>query len=715
MQRFNQTVRATFGKGLITEVSEMGFPEDASVDELNCDLTRKATRRRRKGVKLEQGDIPSSESYEEGVLFQTRAWENVGGDPDLQYLVVQIGNTLRFYEKGLEALSSGEVPTSAVDPTPYIINLSDFNSNTGIGSSSSKVECTSIQGYLVVASPQIDTFYITRNEDESFTTTKINFRVRDFEWLGDRLEYETASETATVSLARQYDTLNAGWFDQNGLNPLGAWIADQGTYPPLTHPWFSGKNNDGLHSPGGWLKVFSGTSLLGNGHYLLDLFNPDRDAASGLVGLPNSGPKGRFSTVEAFAGRVFFSGADSKVYFSRILEDISYIGGLHQVNDPTSEYSNDLLDTDGGFINIPEANGIKKLHVFGSSLLVFASNGVWRISGVDDVFRATEFSVSKITDFGLSVRNSFVAGGNNLPFWWSYNGIHSIVVTENGGFREVNISRPTIQTFWESIDGNAKSFVTGIYDKEDDRVFWAYPNNGESVDYKLNNFLMFDSTLQSFVPWKVSDKEANSPYIVGLSYFSGKRSTNQEFVVIDSDRNVVTDSDGNTVVTTLDVETISNNILKVIVRNNDGTLSFGTFSGTDFLDWGEADYSSYLVSSYNFIGDVSRFKTSPYITALLKVTETGVVDGVLTRPSSLFISAFWDFSKLPATSAQQGYRLKQIPYGDSETFTYPTSVVQTKLKLRGRGRVVSLRFEAETGKDFDLIGWETIDAVNSNF
>ena len=51
--RLPQKTVNTCGKGLITEASELTFPENASVDEFNCSLERDGTRRRRKAVTLE--------------------------------------------------------------------------------------------------------------------------------------------------------------------------------------------------------------------------------------------------------------------------------------------------------------------------------------------------------------------------------------------------------------------------------------------------------------------------------------------------------------------------------------------------------------------------------------------------------------------------------------------------------------------------------------
>lgn len=59
-QRISQKVVNTFIKGLITEAGELTFPEDASIDELNCLLERDGSRRRRLAVELETSNVNST-------------------------------------------------------------------------------------------------------------------------------------------------------------------------------------------------------------------------------------------------------------------------------------------------------------------------------------------------------------------------------------------------------------------------------------------------------------------------------------------------------------------------------------------------------------------------------------------------------------------------------------------------------------------------------
>lgn len=728
-QSLSQTVRTQFNKGLLTEYSELNFPQEASIDELNCSVHKAGNRTRRLAVEYEPSNVLSDETYAEGTLFHTVDWRNVGLQPDVEFLVVQAGKDLRFYRKGSEPLSGSIVPISNSNSDPYILDLSEYNRQGGIGAETSKVEGTSINGRLIIVSSQIEPFYIERDADTgAFTVTRINFKVRDFKWIGEKDEYGTGDFSPSVE--RQYDTYNAGWdpeyYGTDNQSALENFLRENnsnGEWPPLTHPWFAGKNEDGEFRYGEWRKIYGGTSIIANGHYILDLFDKRRTIASGIPGIPNETTNERFSTVAAYAGRVWYAGVDSNIYYSQILENINNIGDCYQVNDPTSEYFSDLLPTDGGYIRIPEAYNIKKLHVFGASILVFADNGIWRISGRDgNIFDNADFSVYKISDFGLAYRGSFLAGQNAVPFWWSYTGIHTLEVTETGGFREVNLSRDTIQSFWDSIGTEERGFVSASYDGINNHLIWMYPETGETIDFKLNKFLILDVDLGAFVPWTVGDLNDDTPYITGATFFNGSGSEDVAFEVIDLNGNVVTDVNGETVIVTRTVGNLLSSSIYLLVRDSSGSLTFARFSGTSFQDWGGAPYDSYLESGYSFISDLGRRKNSPYITTFMRQTETGfnLSEGsyVATRESSLRVSAFWDFRKTSASLPQEAYRHKMPVYADEDdlsVFHTPTTVLTTRLKLLGRGRSVKLRFESSEGKDFNLLGWETLDATNSGY
>lgn len=189
MPNYTQRTVNNFIKGLITEAGELNFPENASVDELNCELFRDGSRRRRKALEIEDGDS-STFVISTGSTVSFGEWENVGNNSDTNYLIVQVGDTLHFYNKNSSSYSSQEV-ASTVDLSPYQVS--------GGNAATAKCSFASILGRLVVVSPAINPIYV--EEDSGvLTVVEIDCYVRDFEWVGDRSEY--TAEEASPSQAR---------------------------------------------------------------------------------------------------------------------------------------------------------------------------------------------------------------------------------------------------------------------------------------------------------------------------------------------------------------------------------------------------------------------------------------------------------------------------------------------------------------------------------
>jgi hypothetical protein len=403
------------------------------------------------------------------------------------------------------------------------------------------------------------------------------------------------------------------------------------------------------------------------------------------------------------------------------IDNLGDLGNCFQVNDPTSEDLSDLLDTDGGRIVIPDAVNIKYLYAYGANLYIFADNGVWSINGVDNVFRATEYSIQSISSVGILSAETFVEA-EGIPFWWSKFGIHALTFDQVSGLaKEENISVGTIQTFWDDISQDSKSRVTALYDRINKEIYWAYPEDGETNVNKFNKFLILDTVLQAFYPWTVSDEATNTDYIMGFSFYSGFGSDQLILDVVSAADDVISNSDD--VISTQYTDYITGDpaIVLLIRDGATGKVTMGTFSSNTYLDWGTTNYSSYAEAGYDFKGDLFYQKTSPYVITYMRTTETGWTGDEIAgyepiNPSSLFVSSFWDFKSTPSSVAQQAYRFKTMPVvGDLNTWDYPSSVISTRLKLRGKGRSTRLRFESEQGKDFILLGYGVIDARNQRY
>jgi hypothetical protein len=718
------TVR--FNKGLITEAGELTFPEGASIDELNCDLDRDGARRRRKSIQYEADNQFSEFETLGNRVLAVGEWKNVGEVSGLDFTVIQTGARLYFYNKGVITKSAGSIEASRTNSDLATVNLLNYEAPLSVGAANAPCQFASLNGALIVVSEGIDPIRITRDPvTRAFSVRVINIRVRDLEWQGSVENYD--EQTATPSIARKYDTYNAGWDNSTANNvtsALAQYQADRGeAWPPLTHPWFSGKDADDNFSTALWLAVYGGTSLIGNGHFILDFFKKNRAAvspltleefeAAGVKAVETE--KSRFTTVVSYAGRVFYSGIRggknaNKVLYTKLVESEEDLGTCHQVNDPTSEIAPDLLDTDGGVIPIPGASNVTQLSVLGDSLLVFTTNGVWQVRGIDGVFTATAYSVIKVTEIGMESPKSYVSA-DGVPFWWSDHGIHTLSFNEVAQrAQEVNLSLTTIQSFYEEIDVEARRECVGEFDDINKRVYWLYPSNGETTPNKKNRILILDVPLQAFIPWEISDKRRQSPYIVDMIAYRPYLTTVSETNVIDSEGNIVVDSSGDAVTAEGSVETTFSLSLQFLVRDPaTNKITFAEMTGNDFLDWGAADYSSYAEAGYEFLGDMLLKKTAPYILVYSRTTETRW-DGLFPDfPSSLVVSLAWDFNKT-FTQPQQAYRFKSHGVSGA-TWDYPDSVISTRLKLRGRGRTMRLRFDSEEGKDFILLGYTVVGDV----
>lgn len=77
---------------------------------------------------------------------------------------------------------------------------------------------------------------------------------------------------------------------------------------------------------------------------------------------------------------------------------------------------------------------------------------------------------------------------------------------------------------------------------------------------------------------------------------------------------------------------------------------------------------------------------------------------------SALVSIIWDWSDNSVsgktTTPQEAYKLSptRLALVGGVEDDYPFDVVDTRLRMRGRGRTAVVRYESTTGKDFVLIG-----------
>jgi hypothetical protein len=193
----------TFIRGLITEASPLTFPEGASLDEVNFELNIDGSRQRRLGIDYESGYSLFANSVATTDAISIFEWTSVRNDGTVNYVVVQTGSDLYFYED-TGALSANKLDFS-IDLTQYKVTAA---SNADVAGS--RVEMARGKGVLYVVGPFIEPLQIS--VDETFTTMSVSAMVlyiRDFEGAEEDIGNEVSPGTMTD--AHRYNLLNQGW------------------------------------------------------------------------------------------------------------------------------------------------------------------------------------------------------------------------------------------------------------------------------------------------------------------------------------------------------------------------------------------------------------------------------------------------------------------------------------------------------------------------
>lgn len=717
----------TFVQGLITEASPLTYPENASIDEENFVLNRNGSRRRRQGMDYESGYSLSSSILNDYFSDQSvtiHKWSNADNNGLYQMAVVQVGATLHFYDITASSISANK--------KSFTVDLNTFKTAYAINLGANPISTASGYGYLIVVSKDTEPFYIEYDVDtDTITTTQISLEIRDFIGVDDGLDID--ENPTTLSSEHEYNLKNQGWLSSHITTYFST-----GVYPDNTQTWILGKDSSDNFSAALLNKQSLGNTPAPKGHYIFDAFTRDRATTSEISGLSTEIEQNRPSATAFYAGRIWYSGIVSKrtagpalngyIFYSQILEDISKVGKCYQESDPTSEYTSDLLPTDGGYIVLPEVGEILHMEVLRNSLVVFADNGVWQIHGDTDAgFTADAYQITKITKIGAAGRRSIVIA-EDVILYWADGGIYTLKPEQiSQKLIPQNITQTTIQTLYNNISSVSRKYVVGNYDPINRRISWLYNGDssysGSTYRNKYDTELVLDTTLTAFYKNTISSLTSYSPYVAGYI-------TTPDLITADISYNVVV-GDVQVQVDTVDTQVSlpspslgsSSTKYLVVVPQSDNTnskLTFGLYTNTSFYDWVTADstgvdYTSYLITGYELLGDSMRDKQATYLHLHFTRTETGFITSgsnlVLENPSSCKFQSRWEFSDSTNSGRWsdqfQGYRFNRIyvPSGAGDTFDYGFSVISTKNKLRGKGKALSLYFTSEPGYDCEILGW----------
>ncbi len=517
--------------------------------------------------------------------MKTYEWNAVINNGDLNFLVVQIGNTLSFFDKSQSPLNAGVLP--------FTVNLNSHAVAGVTDTSAAGIQVAAGKGALFVVGELIEPFYIEYDiNGNTITETAITFQIRDMDRVDPTLGLE--EQPTSLSVEQRYDYYNQGWYatakvydtkteTDGGYDNqvLDFYFSTRGKYPPLTKPWWVGKRigdkGPFVFDPSGvYDEIAGGNTEASLGHYIINPFNKDRDTASSLTGIETISTDDRPKATSWYAGRLFY-GFRNKIFYCQLLEnDLTVSGKCYQRADPTAEEISDLVATDGGVVQIPESGDIFALVPVGNSLIIFSVKGVWSLGGtsVGDGFSAKGFAINKVTSLGaVGPRTIIDVEGN--PTWWGTQGIYKLdsgdtnLTSLTQSFSVTNLCTQKTQKFYDDIPSLSKKYASAAYDKIAKKIVWMFEGTDPTATsnlYRCDRNLNYDMVYEAFNPYTISNLVSSSPYITDVFSLetSGAQRTTQN--VIDAAGNNIVDSVSNQVVAVTGSVLVSPNLGSVGVK-----------------------------------------------------------------------------------------------------------------------------------------------------
>lgn len=691
------TVENNFVNGLVTEATGLNFPENAVTDTDNCVFDSDTSFRRRNGIDLEVGYSVRADPQVHQAVSEF-VWESAAGDGNLTFLVQQTGRYLTLFSANTGPAISGNV-LSVLDIAPYALDYTQLISNI--------FQYAAGFGKLIVTHPFMDPLYIEYNKGSgAFSITQVVIQTRDFK----SVQPWPVGRSSTYVPTHAYNLHNQGW----SVSRQADYLSKAGFYPSDYEVWWLYKSPDALGVESFLTDVAVAAGILNNldrgnspaprGSTILNEFYQDRNPfiGGGSIPITTSGIN-RPSTCAFHAGRAFYSGVNaseynSKVYFTQIIEDNTQFAKCYQQNDPTSQYSSDLLPTDGGVIAIPEAGTIHKLWSIDNSLLVVASTGVWIITGSQGIgFSAIDYTVKKISSAKTLSAHSFVSV-NGAPVWWGLDGILAAVPdTQLGGTVVQSVSDEKIKRYYQDIPEQSKNYAKGAFNTKDRVIQWVFRSisTGTLTErYSYNKILNFDVTTKSFYPWSMGAGVT----VKGIVAIGGLGSEQIVEDVTTSTGELVVDSLGGAVTSLVDQLAQISSKFKYFVNTASDSYTYAEQDEDSYYDWTSALTTpvlipAFIVSGFKLRGDGIKKAQSNYLRFFARD------DTVLN------FQARWDY----ATSGNTGrWSSRQLIQFDSDGYAYTTR----RIKPRGHGLVFQYVLQSHEDNPMDIIGWASMDSSN---
>ena len=549
--------------------------------------------------------------------------------------------------------------------------------------------------------------------------------VRDTAGIEEKDHPENDLMPTTLTNEHFYNLLNQGWdgmyhkVDEDTCLPWAKDAPDETSkiyqfhkthkvFPPNALSWYVLKDANEKYAPSELMNCSFGTSLAPRGSIILNAYEMDRGTISGVLPIPPSPfAKHRPEDIVFFAGRLWY-GIDGRLLYSQIIsEDTTLADKCYQAADPTSEDVSDILDTDGGVMNIPQCGKILRLATIGSGLCVFGDKGVIAIlPGNSTGFTPTSYYQQIISLVGVSSKRSVISVGS-IVYFWSSLGIYRVGFNDSGKLISENISFGTIHTFFKNLKAVSKQNCIAKLNSIKNEVVFLYPTDEKSPK-RMDGMLQYNVITGSWIPHSVPLTELSSPFVVDAIEVKNPINT-QPVLIVEVNGETVFVEENAVRVNKKDEDYIGYDCMSyLVIDGNSMRATFANNTNIDHKDWAVGDllgsgynFESYLTTHPITFNDIYTTKQSPYITTTYKRSEEGQL-----FKSGCFMSARWDWSSNPSSYKwdikQQTYRLPAESNERSVSFNESPTFVTTKTRVRGSGKALQLKFENDGNKSFRL-------------
>lgn len=269
----------TFVGGLNTEGAFFLTPKNSWKEGDNVTPNTDGSIERRPGLNYETNYTfnysGATAAHVASWAYTAELWTAVGGNGNIDFLVVQEGPFVHFYRA-----ATNEVSANKIDMVVDLRLWQCFGNDNVVGNN--VITVASAYGRLVITSVDTDPILCTYNETTgALTVERLNLAIRDFNGIPSPVrdvDEKTQAEWTTANFWPEalYNLYNQGWTNAR-LNDYKAAKANK--LPSNTKQWVYGKDIDDVFDVDLLDKQDFGSSPAPRGRFIINAFYQDRASA----------------------------------------------------------------------------------------------------------------------------------------------------------------------------------------------------------------------------------------------------------------------------------------------------------------------------------------------------------------------------------------------------------------------------------------------------